>query len=101
MKKIINGKKYNTETAKEVAYWDNGLYRDHGYCEETLYCKRTGEFFLYGKSGPAGKYSYMVSQNCWSGGSDIVPLTEDEVRTWAERKLDVDEYEAIFGEVEE
>ena len=37
MKKIINGKKYDTETAKEVGYWNNGYpCSDFNHCEETL-----------------------------------------------------------------
>lgn len=35
------------------------------------------------------------------GGEKIVPISEDEAKEWAERNLDVEEYEAIFGEVEE
>ncbi len=41
MKKIINGKKYDTETATRLADWNNG-----GYCKETLYQKHTGEYFM-------------------------------------------------------
>ena len=37
MKRIINGKSYNTETAEELARGDNGLYGDFGYCRESLY----------------------------------------------------------------
>lgn len=52
MKKIINGKKYDTDTAKEVGYSNNGLLStDIDYIEETLYQKKTGEFFLYGEGG--------------------------------------------------
>lgn len=35
------------------------------------------------------------------GGEKIIPLSENEAKEWAERNLDVEEYEAIFGEVEE
>ena len=31
MKKIINGKMYNTETAKEIGSWNNGRYRSDFY----------------------------------------------------------------------
>ena len=47
------------------------------------------------------KYSVSVDCNIVSGGSEIIPLTEAEARTWAEEHLDGDEYEEIFGEVEE
>ena len=52
MKKIINGRKYDTETAKEIGYWSNGYpCSDFNHCEETLYLKKTGEYFLYGEGG--------------------------------------------------
>lgn len=99
MKKIINGKQYNTDTAKDIGSWDNHQYGDFGFVEETLYQKRTGEFFLYGAGGPASKYAESAGGNNWAGGSQIIPLTWDEAREWAEKHLDVDNYEAVFGEV--
>jgi hypothetical protein len=49
MKKIINGKMYNTETAEEIGSWENTPYKsNYIYFKEYLYRKRTGEFFLYG-----------------------------------------------------
>ena len=48
MKKIINGKMYNTDTAKELAGWSSpGGRGDFSHYEETLYQKRTGEFLLH------------------------------------------------------
>ena len=102
MKKIINGKVYNTETAQEVASWSNNLsYRDFNHCEEALYRKKTGEFFLYGVGGPRSPYAKLAETHAWSGGSAIRPLTFDEAREWAEEKLSAEEYESIFGEVSE
>lgn len=102
MKKIINGRKYDTETAKEMA-WDeyNGSCSDFQWWQETLYQKRTGEFFLFGRGGAMSKYAESCGQNSWSGGSDILPLTLDEAKEWVEEHVDADTYEKIFGEVEE
>ena len=102
MKRIINGKKYDTNTAKEMACDSyNGSCSDFQWWEETLYQKRTGEFFLYGQGGAMSKYSESCGQNSWGGGSDIIPLTLDEAKEWAEDHVDGDTYEEIFGEVEE
>lgn len=102
MKKIINGKVYDTDTAKELGTWCNaGTWRDFNHIEETLYRKKTGEFFLHGEGGPATKYAQAVDQNSWSGGERIMPMTFAESREWAEKHLDADEYEAIFGTVTE
>ena len=102
MKKIINGKLYDTEKAKEVGSWSNGgSWRDFSHVEETLYRKKTGEFFLHGAGGPQTKYAESCGQNQWSGGELITPLTYESAQEWAEEHLDADEYQAIFGEVSE
>lgn len=101
MKKIINSKLYDTETAKEMGQ-DSYLYpRDFGHWVETLYKKRTGEFFLHGVGGPASKYAESCGQNQWSGGEKIIPLTYEAARAWAEEHLDADDYQEIFGAVSE
>lgn len=102
MKKIINGKKYDTDTAKEVGYSNNGLLStDIDYIEETLYQKKTGEFFLYGEGGARTKYADYRGEMSSYHGYKIAPLTVKEAKKWAEDHLTVDEYEGIFGEVEE
>lgn len=102
MKKIINGRRYDTDTAQKVAEWDCGCARnDFSYVEETLYQKRTGEFFLYGIGGPASWCAYACPTGGYDGGEKIKPLSEEEAREWCERHLDADDYEAIWGEPEE
>lgn len=102
MKKIINGKKYDTETAKKVGCaYSSVSRRDFSFWEEELYKKKTGEFFLYGSGGPASRYSKAVDMNTWSGDERIIPLTEDKAKKWCEKNLDVEEYEEVFGEVKE
>ena len=102
MKKILNGKKYDTETATLIGSYDNGcLTNDFGYCEENLYHKRTGEYFLHGRGGANSKYRTYSGMNSWGGGQEIRPLTQDEAKSWAEDHLNVDEYEKEFGVVEE
>ena len=102
MVKIVKGRKYDTETAREVGCYSNGGgWRDFRHYEETLYRKRTGEYFLFGEGGPMTKYAEQVGQSGRSGGSEIIPLSFDDAREWAEKNLDADEYEAEFGVVEE
>jgi len=97
MKKIINKKLYDTETAKELAVWDNDYYpNDFNYAVERLYRKRTGEYFLCGSGGPMSQYAERCGSG-WTGGREITPLTYEEAREWAEEKLDADEYAEIFG----
>lgn len=74
MKKVIRGRLYDTERARAI-----GSVSDTG---ETLYRKRTGEYFLGSKDR-------------------IKPLAYDEAKGWAENALDGDEWIAEFGEPEE
>ncbi len=102
MKKIINGKKYDTETATLIADWSNDQgCSDFRHCEEHLYVKKTGEYFIYGKGGAMSRYARQCDGNSYCGGSGIVPLTREEALEWAENNMSVDDVEAHFGEVEE
>ena len=101
MKKIIDGKVYNTETAKCLAEWDNGYsYSDFRFCEEGLYRTRNGRYFIHGKGGAMTRYSERCGNNSYCEGEDIRPVTEAEAKEWVEENANSD-YEAIFGAAEE
>ena len=102
MKKVINGKPYDTQIAEKLAEYSYGQGpRDFTHFTEKLYRKRTGEYFLYGEGGPMSKYSVETAQNSWSGSERITPLSISAAQEWAEKVCDGDEYEKIFGAVEE
>lgn len=100
LKRIINGKKYNTDTAEFLADYQIAYRSDFNFCREELYKKRTGEYFLFGEGGANSKYRKSVGLNEWGGGKRITPLTEDEAKRWVEVNAN-ESYEEIFGEVEE
>ena len=102
MKKIINGKLYDTETAREIGCNSHGEGpRDFHWYAETLYKKRTGEYFLHGEGGPMTRYAEAAGQNTWTGGARISPLSLEAAKKWAEENMDVDDYMREFGPVEE
>lgn len=102
MKKVINGKVYDTDKAKGLGTYANyGSWRDFNHYEETLYQKKTGEYFLFGKGGASTRYAEPEGQNSWTGGSRIMPMTYAEAQKWAEEYLDADKYEEIFGAIDE
>ena len=101
MKRIIDGKVYDTETAHQVGRpWSPaGLGpSDFEWYEETLYRKRTGEYFLHGEGGPKTRYARPHGQSGWTGGERIMPMGYDQARQWAEGHLEVEEYIAAFGD---
>ncbi|MCQ2417780.1 MAG: hypothetical protein MJ071_08215 [Oscillospiraceae bacterium] len=65
MKSIINGKVYDTSTAKKLAECKE--------CKETMYQSETGEFFIYRK----GKKE------------EIEPVTEEHAAEWAKKLLEL------------
>lgn len=97
MKKIINGKLYNTETARLIGHYNNGYYSsDFNYCAEELYQKKNGEYFLYGCGGALSAYGeHRGNEMCW--GDCIMPMTAKEARSWAEEYLPADKYMELFG----
>lgn len=101
MKKIINGKLYNTETAREVGWRQHSNPGDFHYVLETLYCKKTGEYFIHGEGGALTQYAETIGQNQWRGGEHIEPMNLASAKEWAEQYLSADAYEAEFGEVTE
>ena len=96
MKRIIDGKRYDTTTAEEIGFAKHGSTRDFDYYEETLYCKRTGEYFVHGFGHGASRYA-VHTENGWGPGEDITPMTYEQAREWAEKNLDADDYEREFG----
>jgi len=97
MKKIINKKLYDTETAQNIGVDGNGYNANDFNCVcETLYRKRTGEYFLHGEGGARSRYASREG-NMWGWGQQIIPLTYDEAQEWAEKHLTADEYAEAFG----
>lgn len=78
MKKNINGKAYNTETARKC-----GSYTQDSTIER-LYIKKTGEFFVV-------LNAYDTEQ--------IIPVSYAEAETWAKRHMTSEKYNEIFGKI--
>ena len=97
MRKYIAGSRYDTDTARKLAYWSNGLTeRDFAFCCETLYRTQAGKFFLHGEGHGNSKYGEWHG-NTGGWGEKIIPLLEQEAREWAEENLDADEVDEIFA----
>ena len=96
MKKVVDGKMYNTETAEMVASWDNG-YSDSDFrcCSETLYRTKKGTFFLHGEGGAMTSWASSRG-NIFDWGENVRPLTDEEAKEWLEHHDEVDALERLF-----
>lgn len=75
MKKIINGKSYNTETSTLIASWDNRLgYSDFRHCAESMYKTKKGVWFISGKGGAMSSWS-VSNGNATYGATGIRVLS--------------------------
>lgn len=96
MKKIIDGKRYDTDTAEEIGYCSNG-YRpnDLRYCLETLYRTKSGKYFLHGEGNANSRYADERGDTSYSGQS-LVPIDDAEAFEWASLHLKPHEFEHLF-----
>lgn len=102
MKRTIEGKTYNTETAEEIGYNCSHLYcSDFGWWEETLHKTKKGNYFLHGSGNAMSKYSCPVGNNGSGGDSEIIPMTEEEALEWCEESNNQDSIEKHFSNLVE
>lgn len=101
MKKIINGRLYDTDKAELLTIWNNGFpYSDLSFVEESLYRTNKGKYFLYCEGGPNSEY-FEWDEGNRRKGETIRPLTSEEARAWGEKHMTVESYIKEFGEVDE
>ncbi len=98
MQKIINGKMYDTETAKEIAVNDIHDIYESFHIYEHLYRKKTGEYFLerdiFGDGSAMEEYYWVLEHR-------FEPLSIEETKKWMESYCDAEVYIEEFGEPEE
>ena len=95
MKAIIDGKRYDTDTAELVAGYSVGASGDFEREEEALYKTHKGAWFTAGEGGPRSSYATHY-RNESRGGAAIRPLTEALAQQWLEDFNKVEELESFF-----
>ena len=101
MKKIINGKTYNTKTAKRLCDGAANLaFIDPRDLSEYLYRSPKGQFFIAGCGGPMTKYSQLSGKNPSGWGEGLKLVTESEAKSYVENFGTAEEFEAIFTTTE-
>jgi hypothetical protein len=94
MKRVINGKTYNTYTATRIASWSNGLcVSDFSNSVERLYKTNKGAFFLAGQGGAFSRWGDNSN-----AGEGIDAMSEAEALNWCEEhNVDADVIEEHFN----
>ena len=104
MKKIINGKLYDTEVAKEVGSINYSTFLAEQrlfFLNADIYLKTNGEWFLCGKGNCIYPYDVDSPYGEVPGGYIIYPLKIDEAKLLIEKFMDAEVYIQYFGVVEE
>jgi len=77
MKKVINGKVYDTKTAELVHEWSNGHFtNDFQYRSKDLYRTSKGNWFIHHEGGAMTDMAQSCGNNSVCGSSDIEPISE-------------------------
>jgi len=97
MKKIIEGKAYDTDTAEEIVYHCYSHLKDFNYIEETLYRTKKGNFFLVGRGGAMTRYARAVSKGCWCSGTGWEILSTGEALAFCESHGNAEIIEKYFS----
>ena len=78
MRKVIDGKIYDTAVAEEVYHHDNGLSPgDFRYRAKTLHRTRHGRWFIYHEGGPMTDMA-EPSSGSYTNGRDIEAIADDD-----------------------
>jgi hypothetical protein len=101
IRKVVDGKIYDTETATEVATHDNGLGRND-FTFEWLGIFRTkgGAWFLSGETGAIGRFREQIGDG-YASGKVLEVLTEQGALALLERWNETSAIEKYFPFVEE
>lgn len=79
MIRVIDGKRYSTETAELVHAHSNGHFRsDFNFRAKFLYRTKSGAWFLHHEGGPMSDMSVSVGNNGIGGSESIEPVSEDD-----------------------
>ena len=99
MRAVIEGRRYNTETATEVASIESGHNPSElDYFTEALYHTARGNWFLAGWGNTRSPYSTGAASTR-ACGERVTVLGPAEAQEWLEEHGKVDALEAYFGEL--
>lgn len=97
MKRIIDGKRYDTETAEEIcALTCTANSGDFAWHRTKLYRTRNGAFFLAGEGNASSMWATAARGGGRGPGEGIRVISADEAREILEREDETDVLERLF-----
>ena len=100
MKRIIDGKIYNTDTATRIGSHVCFIRGDFRFEDTDLYKTKKGAWFIAGEGGPLSRWSQPCG-NGQRGGSGIEVMTTAEALDWCESSgIDADVIAEHFTVIE-
>jgi len=84
MKRVIDGKIFDTRTATRIGFTEFGTSGDHKYCYEALFKTPRGRYFLEYHGGPLSRYAVEQGPNLVGGSAGVRLLDNDEALAWCE-----------------
>lgn len=102
MRKIVNGRIYDTETAEYLCDLSpSGFMRGDFQWEDTaLYRSPKGQYFLAGEGGARSRWGREHGQNGWISGSGMELIDEDRAKFLVAEMYKAEKYIELFGEPE-
>ena len=102
MKRIIDGKTYNTDTATRICDTSNNYNQSDFKVENSdLFVTKKGAYFIAGSGGAMSRFSEEASGGGYCGGDGIIPLSREDALFECERHGSTDEIEKFFGDMVE
>ncbi|QDZ26599.1 hypothetical protein [Noviherbaspirillum sp. UKPF54] len=103
MKRVVDGKTYDTETASEICQLPcNAHAGDFRWHETYLFQTKNGRFFLAGCGGPLTMWAKSVEGNGKTSGSGLRPISPEEARLHMEEaECSTEEFDEVGLAVEE
>tara|TARA_R110000796_G_scaffold208827_1_gene325174 strand:+ start:3084 stop:3401 length:318 start_codon:yes stop_codon:yes gene_type:complete len=96
MLRIIDGKSYNTKTARHLCELDSVAYRsDFAYHRTSLYQTKKGALFLAGHGGPLSMWAKSTG-NGTTGGEGVLVVDSDEARSILETENKIEVLQELF-----
>lgn len=97
MRKIIDGKLYDTDTATKICEIYCPHHRgDFQWHDTALYRTKNNAFFLAGRGGAASMWARAVPSGS-TGGEGLRAVSIEEAKRLVEQNADVATYEEAFG----